>query len=96
MNISNFQTYEDWYLDEMERYAEEAYRKFYIYLDSSDVKAFTYCVAFSFCEDVLHAINLFNERGLKKIHAYAVLKNFDWFQEELDEILQEKYESRFD
>lgn len=84
------------YDKELMNYKEEGIRRFEIYLDSADTLAFATCVAFAYCEAVPYALNIFKERRLERIHAYAILDKDEWFQFEMDKILEDRAEAQYD
>lgn len=87
---------DEFYGDEMQEYIKYAIRRFDLYLTKSDVVAFANCVAFSFCENLTYAVEIFKTLNLRAIHAYAILENIDWFRDEMDSILQSRSGDKYE
>lgn len=95
MNNPNFSgddiAQEDFYDEEMEEYFQIAVKQFAKWTMNDDrvlAMKLAICVANQFIEQYWAAIEIFNQAGLKMIHACALLADAEGFREELDKILE--------
>ena len=88
---------QDYTLDQMQIYAIEAEKKIAMELKNG-VNAYDYIMSVSnaIIDGSIWACNIFKRLNLNEMHAYAVLEKKDWFDEELDKLLEENISSQYD
>lgn len=84
----NANKYRDFIMNEMQIYAIEAEKKMEKELkDASDAHDYIVAIADSFSQDIVFAKNIFKKLGLTKLHAWAVLMNYEWFKEDYEAMI---------
>ncbi len=83
------------YENQMQEYYQEAVTRFDLRISKMGYK-FAICVAEQFVEDHWCAHDIFRDLGLKKIHAYALLDWKEQFDREIDNILEDAKQSKYD
>lgn len=84
---SNLFSYTDYISNQMDEFSEPVFEKFGIFSEA---------ISEAFMQDCEKSIELFEKNGFKTIHAVAVLKNKDYFQEELEKKHEENLQSYYD
>jgi hypothetical protein len=81
----------------MEEYFQEACKKFKVYMQNDNAWKIAIITAQVYLiDDFWAAIELFNELGLKKIHAYALVNDKELFIEEMDKIISNNKMSQYE
>lgn len=97
---STYDRMNEFYMDEMETYKNEMLyhmsREFKMPLFSENLLLIAKAIAYSYCEAIPEAKELFSKMNLQTIHADAILENKNDFIYELDLILTERSGAKYD